>query len=204
MPVSKAFKVVVMGNGHKVAAWLYAPAPVTGGTRALGKVVSLDCQLEWNVPEETPKACLPFLLPSFPLSPGHIPIPATPLCGGCFHHRWGDPKEGSWRWEPVTWRHGAQGAFQSSSSPEAPYPLSAVGVVSLQAELPGSGGCGLVQRGTGTPGPLGRAHWLAPPSHLPQSQDSPSKGPKPDQASGMWPQPRSLGPEGNRVRILFL
>ena len=34
------------------------------------------------------------------LSPGHIPIPATPLCGGCFPHRWGDPKEGSWRWEP--------------------------------------------------------------------------------------------------------
>ena len=41
--------------------------------------------------------------------PGRIPIPATPLCGGCFHHRWGDPKEGSWRWEPhhlETWNPG--------------------------------------------------------------------------------------------------
>ena len=77
----------------------HAPTLVTGGTRALGKVLFLDCQLKWNVPEEIPKACVPFLLPSLPLSPGHIPIPATPLCEGCFNHRWGDPEEGSWRWE---------------------------------------------------------------------------------------------------------
>ena len=32
---------------------------------------------------------------------------------------------------PITWRHAAQGAFQSSSSPEAPHPLGAVGIVSL-------------------------------------------------------------------------
>ena len=156
MPVNKGFKVVVMSNGHKVAACLYALALVMGGTRTLGKVLFLDCQLEWNVLEETPEACIPFLLPSSSLCPGHIPIRATPLCGGCFHHRWGDPKEGSWRWEPVTWRHGAQGAFQSSSSPEAPYPLSAVGVVSLQEDPPGSDGP--VQRDADTPGPWSRVH----------------------------------------------
>ena len=57
---------------------------VTEGTRALGKVLFLDCQ-EWKVPEEALKACVPFLLPSLPLSPGHIPFPATPLWGECFH-----------------------------------------------------------------------------------------------------------------------
>ena len=98
--MNKGFKVVVMSNGHKVAACLYALALVMGGTRTLGKVLFLDCQLEWNVLEETPEACIPFLLPSSSLCPGHIPIRATPLCGGCFHHRWADPKEGSWRWEP--------------------------------------------------------------------------------------------------------
>ena len=72
------------------------PSLVTGGTR----ILFLDCPLEWHVPEETPKAYVPFLLPPLPLSFGDIPVPATPLCGGCFHYRWGDPKEGGWSWEP--------------------------------------------------------------------------------------------------------
>ena len=76
-----------------LAAAAAAATLVTG--RPLGKVLFLDCQWEWNVLEETPKACVPFLLPSLPLPPGHIPIPATPFCGRCFHHRWGDTKEGS-------------------------------------------------------------------------------------------------------------
>ena len=159
-----------------------------------------DCQLEWNVPEETPKACIPFLRPPLPLSPGHVPVPATPLCGGCFYHRWGDPKEEAGGGNPVTWRHGAQGLSRALPA-QTPHPLGAVGVVSLQEGPPGSGGCGPVQRGTGSPGPWGRAHWLARPPQLPQPQDSPSKGPK---AWGMWQQPKSLRPEGNRVGVLFL
>ena len=71
---------------------------VTGGTRTLGKVLFLDCQLESNVLEEICKVYVPYHLPSLPLCPGHILLPA-PLCGKCFYHRWGDPKEGSWRWE---------------------------------------------------------------------------------------------------------
>ena len=86
---------------------------------------------------------------------------------------------------PSTRRHGPHRAFQSSSSSEPPHPFSSVGVVSLQEDLLGSGDCGWVQRGTGTPHLWGMAHWLAYPPHLPQSQDSPSKGPKPAQASGM-------------------
>ena len=74
-------------------------------------------------------------------------------------------------------RHGTQGAFQSSSSPEAPHPLGAVGVVSLQEDPPGSGGCGPVQRGAG-PQALGAG--LVGWHHLPTplSPDSPPTGPR--------------------------
>ena len=86
---------------------------------------------------------------------------------------------------PTTRRHGANGACQSSSSPEAPNALGAVVILSLQMEPPGSGGCGLMQRGTGSPGPWGRAHWLVHPPQLHQPHDSPSLGTNPAQASGM-------------------
>ena len=77
---------------------------------------------------------------------------------------------------PTSRRHGAHGAFQSSSSPEAP--LGAVGVVSLQEDLSESGGCGAMQRGAGSPGPWGRDHWLAHSPQLRQPRDSPSLGTK--------------------------
>ena len=41
-----------------------------------------------------------------------------------------EPRDGN----PNTTRHGAHGAFQSSSSPEAPHPVGAVGMVSLQED----------------------------------------------------------------------
>ena len=186
--------VIVVGNGHRRQHAL-GPLPGYWGNQSLREspVPGLS---EWHVPEETSKACVPFLLPPLPLSPGHIPVPATPLCGGCFHYRWGDPKEGGWKWEPHHQETWSPGGF--SSSLEAPQPLGAVGVVSLQEDPPGSGDCGPVQRGTGTPHPWGMAHWLAYPPQLLQPQDSPSMGPKPAQASGMWQQPRSLRPEGRR------
>ena len=85
---------------------------------------------------------------------------------------------------PTSRRHGAHGAFQSSSSPEAP--LGAVGVVSLQEDLSGSGGCGTMQRGAGSPGPWGRAHWLAHSPQLRQPRDSPSLGTKSAQVTKAW------------------
>ena len=161
------------------------PTLVPAGTRALGKVLFLDCQLERNVPEETPKACIPSLLPSLPHPLDTSQFLHHPSGEGAFLHRWGDPKEGGWRWEPHHQETWSPRAFQSSSSPEAPHPLGAVGVVSLQEDPPGSGGCGLMQRGAGMPGPRGRAHWLAYPPRLCQPHDSPSLGNKPAQASGM-------------------
>ena len=132
-----------------------------------------------NVPEGS-------TLPSsfLTLSPGHIPIIATPvevafIIGGVRLRR--EAGGGN----PITWKCGAQGAFQSSSSPEAPHPLGAVGVVLVQGDPPGSGGCGLQQKGTGSPGPWGRDHWLARPPQLRQPCDSPSLGNQPAQASGM-------------------
>ena len=104
-----------------------------------------------------------------PPMPWTHPSSCSTALWGDFHHRWGDPKEGSWRWEPYHLETWSPGAFQTSSSPEAPRPLGAVGVVSVQEDPPGSGGHGLVQRGTGSPGPWGRAcpiGWHVLPSSL--------------------------------------
>ena len=176
------------------------PSLVTGGTR----ILFLDCPLEWHVPEETPKAYVPFLLPPLPLSFGDIPVPATPLCGGCFHYRWGDPKEGGWRWEPHHLETWSPGGFSQLFQPR------------------GSTSCGCSRCSFAAGGPawiwrlwasaegnrhtrsMGKGSWQAHPPQLLQPQDGPSKGPKPARASGMWQQPRSLRPEGKRVSILFL
>ena len=79
--------------------------------------------------EETPKACVPFLLPSFPrpLETSQFlqyhSMEGAFIIGGVILRK--EARGGN----PITWRHGAQGAFQSSSSPEALHPLGAVGVV---------------------------------------------------------------------------
>ena len=68
--------------------------------------------------------------------------------------QWGDPKEGGWRWgNPVTRRHGTQSTLQSSSSPETPPSFGGTRVGSAARGSPGSGDCGLMQRGTGIPSP---------------------------------------------------
>ena len=75
---------------------------------------------ECGAPEETLKGLISFLLPLPLYSAKRIPVPGTPLCGG-----WGDRKEGGW-WglggggTPAERTRGAQGTFQSSSSPEVP------------------------------------------------------------------------------------
>ena len=68
---------------------------------------------------------------------------------------------------------------------------------------PGTWGCGPMHK-TGSPGPWGRAHWLAHPPQLRQPRDSPSLGNKSAWASGMCQGPRSPKPEGNRADIHFL
>ena len=82
-----------MSNGFKVVITKMATGPQRVFTPSSGywenqilregPVPGLSITVD--VPEETPKASVTFLLPSLPLSPGHIPIPATPLWGGCFH-----------------------------------------------------------------------------------------------------------------------
>ena len=84
MSVSDGFKVVVMkmatGPQHvfmpNSGYWenqIHRESPVPG------------LSITVDVPEETRKVCVSFLHPSLPLTPGHIRILATPLCGGCFH-----------------------------------------------------------------------------------------------------------------------
>ena len=129
------------------------PSLVTGGTR----ILFLDCPLEWHVPEHPRLVSHSFFLPyPFPLDTfqflKHHSVAGALIIGGVTLRK--EAGGGN----PITWTHGAQGAFHSSSSPEAPHPVGAVGVVSLQEDSPGSGDCGPVQRGTGTPGPWGRVH----------------------------------------------
>ena len=139
VPASQAFKAVVVGIGRKGAARVYAPTLVTGA-RALGKVLFLDCRLPWNMPEETPKACVPSRLPSLPHALGTSQF-LQHHSAGCCHHGRGDPEEGSCRRAP----RGLPDALPAGP----PRPLGAAGVVSVQEDPPGSGGCEPGQRGAG-------------------------------------------------------
>ena len=108
------------------------PALLIGGTRALGKGLFLDCQ-SGKCQEKHPRPVShSFFLPP---SPGQIPVPLTPTLWRVLSSIDGvtvkkEPRDGN----PNTRRRGAHGAFQSSSSPEAPHPAGAVGVVSLQED----------------------------------------------------------------------
>ena len=137
------------------------------------------------------------------LCPGHILVPA-PLCAKCFYHRWGDPKEGSWRWEHHHLETWSPGGF-----PKLFQPRSSTSFGCSRCSFTAGGPACIWKLWAGAEGKrhaksMGRAHWLAHPPHLPQPQDSPAKGLKPAQASGMWQQPSSLRPERNTVSILFL
>ena len=67
-PNSTMFKVVVLEDGPKEILF---PAPLwSSGIESQGKLF-MDCQLEWNVPEETPKACVSSPSP-LPVCLGHI------------------------------------------------------------------------------------------------------------------------------------
>ena len=117
-----------MGNGHR-AACLYAQLCLLRSLRE-SPAPGLS---EWKVPGETPKACVPFLLPSpFPwTNPSSFNTTlwtVLPSIGGA------TPRKEAGGGNPNTRRHGAHGDFQSSSSPEAPHPLGAVGIVSLQED----------------------------------------------------------------------
>ena len=54
--ISTDFEVVTMGNGHKAAAFLPAQLRLLRQPEPVRKALLLDCHLEQNVPEETPKA----------------------------------------------------------------------------------------------------------------------------------------------------
>ena len=60
--VSAGGKVVVTENVHKEAA-LFHTQMIPQTTRAEGSVGFLGCELEWNVPEQTPRDLVSILLP---------------------------------------------------------------------------------------------------------------------------------------------
>ena len=88
----------------------------------------------WKVPEATLKACVPFFFLPYPCPLDTSQFLQHPLgrvlssIGGATLRK--EVGGGN----PNTRKHGAHGAFQSSSSPEAPHPVGAVGMVSLQED----------------------------------------------------------------------
>ena len=85
-----------MQNSHRMGAYLYNQLWFLGESEPWGKSCSWTVR---NVPEETPKACIPSL-PFLPHPLDTSQFLHHPSGEGAFIHRWGDPKEGGWRWEP--------------------------------------------------------------------------------------------------------
>ena len=134
------------------------PTLITGGTVALGKVQFLDCQ-SGKCQEKHPRPVShSFFLPP---SPGQTPIPFnTHSVEGAFIHRWGDGKEGGWRWEPQHQETWSPRGFSKLFQPRGSTSFRCSRLSFTAGGPHGSGGCGPLQKGAGTPGPWGRAHWL--------------------------------------------
>ena len=123
-----------MRNDHKVVT-VFMPNSGYWGNQSLGEspVPRLSVRVE-NAKRNTQGLCP---IPSSFLTPTSWTNPNS-----CHPTLWRvlssidgvtvkkEPRDGN----PNTTRHGAHGAFQSSSSPEAPHPVGAVGMVSLQED----------------------------------------------------------------------
>ena len=116
---------------------------VPGVTRALKKVLLLDCQSGMCQRKHSRLLSHSFFLP-YPCPLDKSQFLQHHSGEGAFIHRWSNPKKRGWRWEPHHQETWSPRGFQSSSSPETTHLLGAVGTVSLQENLPGSEGCGLV------------------------------------------------------------
>ena len=111
--MSKGFKVVVMGNGHKAAACLYAQLWSLGEPEPWGKSCSLDGLLEWKVPEETPKACVPFFFLPYPVPWTH-PSSCNTSLGRVLSSIGGTTqRKEAGGGNPITGRHGPTGLFKA-------------------------------------------------------------------------------------------
>ena len=110
-----------------------------------------------NVPEETPKACVSFLLPLPLYLQGifqfleHLSAEDAIIC------QWGSPKDRGWSWEIQPTGHmvprGLCKAFPAQRLHHFGGEVVEVGVVSLQVSPPGSGDWVLMQIARGPPGP---------------------------------------------------
>ena len=140
-----------------------------------------------------------FFLP-YPIPWTHPSFCNTTL--GRFIHRWGNPKEGVWRWEPQhqeTWSpQGFSKLFQPRGSTSfgcSRYSFT-VGGSSWNWRLWARAENRLTRS-------MGQGSLAGISSQLRQPHDCPSLGTKPAQALGMCQQPRAPRPEGNRVNSLF-
>ena len=109
---------------------------------------------------------------------------------------------------PATSRHGAQSTLQSSSSPETPPSFGGTRVGSAAGGSPGSGDCGLMQRGTGSPSPWrgggggGLFAWQTLPSAL-SSRTVPPGDPSLLRLQECDTSPGRQGQMGTEPAVLF-
>ena len=192
MPISAGFSVDVTKSGHKVAAFLHAHQSLT---QVLFWVVNKN---------EYIQGCVSFLPSLWAFIPRQISTIATPLCRRSCPLSGVTLRKEAGGGNPATRRHGAQSTLQSSSSPETPPSFGGARVGSAAGGSPDLeivGSC----RGEQAVQVHGVGDCLpGKPSPAPSAQDSPAWGPKPAQTPGMWHQPRSPRPDGNRVSSSFL
>ena len=168
-------------------------------TRALGQI------LFWVVNKnEYIQGCVSFLPSLWAFIPRQISTIATLLCRRSCPLSGVTLRKEAGGGNPATRRHGAQSTLQSSSSPETPPSFGGARVGSAAGGSPDLeivGSC----RGEQAVQVHGVGGCLpGKPSPAPSAQDSPAWGPKPAQTPGMWHQPRSPRPDGNRVSSSFL
>ena len=85
----------------EMATWwqhVFMPSSGYWGNQSLGEspVPGLP---EWKVPEAALKACVPFFFLPYPCPLDTSQFLQRHSGEGAFIHRWGDPKQGRWRWE---------------------------------------------------------------------------------------------------------
>ena len=136
-------------------------------TRALGQI------LFWVVNKNGyTRGCVSFLPSLWAFIPRQISTIATLLCRRSCPLSGVTLRKEAGGGNPATRRHGAQSTLQSSSSPETPPSFGGARAGSAAGGSPGSGDCGLMQRGTGSPSPWGGGlfAWQTLPSALSPGQ----------------------------------
>ena len=168
-----------MGNGHKVAACLYAQLRLLGEPEPWGNSCSWIVSQGGKCQKKHPRLVFHSFFIPYPCPLDTSQFLQHHFVEGAFIIGGVTLRKEAGGGNPITWKHGAH-VFSKLF-----HPRGSTSFGFNRYSFTASGACGLMQRGAGSPGPCGRARWLAHPPQLRQPHDSPSLGTKPAQASGM-------------------